>query len=140
MKHHCFGFIAAAILTSVLSSAQQSGGEEPAPTPGAPQSDTGKPARVQIAQGVSTGLLVKRVTPRYPQDARQAGIQGSVILQAEIDKNGRVQKLALISGHPMLAPAAIKAVKRWKYKPYLLDAQPVNVETQIIVNFQLLGR
>jgi protein TonB len=95
---------------------------------------------VQIAQGVSTGLLVKRVTPRYPQDARQAGIQGSVILQAEIDKNGRVQKLALISGHPMLAPAAIKAVKRWKYKPYLLDAQPVNVETQIIVNFQLLGR
>jgi protein TonB len=88
---------------------------------------------------VSAGLLVKKVAPPYPEDARQAHIQGSVVLQALIDKNGDVADLVLVSGHPMLAPAAIKAVKQWKYKPYLLNGQPVNVETQIVVNFALSG-
>ena len=88
---------------------------------------------------MSTGLLIKKVTPNYPQLAKQARIQGTVVLQAEISKEGTIQNLQLISGHPMLAPAAIEAVKQWRYKPYLLNGEPVAVETQVVVNFSLSG-
>lgn len=97
------------------------------------------PQRVRVSQGVTQGLLVRRVQPTYPPLARQARIQGSVLLQAEISKDGAIQNLRLISGHPMLAPAAIDAVKQWKYKPYYLNGEPVEVETQITVNFSLSG-
>jgi periplasmic protein TonB len=97
------------------------------------------PQRVRVSSGVSTGLLVRKVNPNYPPLARQARIQGTVILQAEISKTGDIQNLRLISGHPMLAPAAIEAVKQWKYKPYLLNGEPVEVETQVQVNFTLSG-
>jgi len=97
------------------------------------------PTRVRVSQGVSAGLLVKRIQPNYPPLARQARIQGTVVLQAEISKDGSIQNLRLISGHPMLAPAAIEAVKQWKYKPYLLNGEPVEVETQVQVNFTLSG-
>jgi periplasmic protein TonB len=97
------------------------------------------PQRVRVSQGVSTGLLIKKTQPNYPPLARQARIQGTVVLQAEISKNGDIQNLRLISGHPMLAPAAIEAVKQWKYKPYLLNGEPVEVETQVQVNFTLSG-
>lgn len=98
-----------------------------------------KPQRVRVSSGVAVGLLVKKVNPRYPVDAREARIQGQVVIQAEINKNGDVESLTLISGHPALAPAAMEAVKQWKYKPYLLNSIPVAVETQIIVNFTLSG-
>jgi protein TonB len=62
-----------------------------------------------------------------------------VLLQAEISKDGTIENLHLLSGHPMLAPAAIEAVKQWKYKPYILNGEPVEVETQITVNFTLSG-
>lgn len=97
------------------------------------------PQRVRVSSGVSTGLLIRKVTPNYPQLAKQARIQGSVVLQAEISKEGTIQNLQLISGHPMLAPAAIEAVKQWRYKPYLLNGEPVAVETQVVVNFSLSG-
>jgi periplasmic protein TonB len=97
------------------------------------------PQRVRVSQGVSTGLLIRKVTPNYPPLARQARIQGQVVLQAEISKEGTIQNLQLISGHPMLAPAAIEAVKQWRYKPYLLNGEPVAVETQVMVNFSLSG-
>jgi protein TonB len=97
------------------------------------------PQRVRVSQGVSQGLLVRKVNPTYPPLARQARIQGTVVLQAEISKTGDIQNLRLISGHPMLAPAAIEAVKQWKYKPYLLNGEPVEVETQVQVNFTLSG-
>src|SRR5437588_726515 len=97
------------------------------------------PQRVRVSAGVTNGLLVKRVQPPYPPLARQARIQGTVVLQAEISKTGDIQNLRLISGHPMLAPAAIEAVKQWKYKPYLLNGEPVEVETQVQVNFTLSG-
>jgi TonB family protein len=107
--------------------------EEPAPK-------TATPQRVRVSSGVSQGLLIKKVTPAYPDQARWARIQGQVFLQAEIDKNGDIQNLKLISGHAMLVPAAIEAVKQWKYKPYLFQGQPVAVETQILVNFTLTDR
>src|SRR5271166_6157103 len=97
------------------------------------------PQRVRVSSGVSTGLCIKRVQPNYPQLAKQARIQGQLVLQAEISKEGMIQNLQLISGHPMLAPAAIEAVKQWRYKPYLLNGEPVAVETQVIVNFSLSG-
>jgi TonB family protein len=97
-----------------------------------------RPVRVRISQGVSQGLLIKKVTPIYPEYARQNRIQGQVILQAEISKLGDIDDLQLVSGDPELASAAIEAVKQWKYKPYLLQGQPVKVETQIKVNFTLV--
>ncbi|HXX27078.1 MAG TPA: TonB family protein [Terriglobales bacterium] len=97
------------------------------------------PTRVRVSQGVTQGLLIRKVQPTYPPLARQARIQGSVLLAAEISKDGSIENLHLISGHPMLAPAAIEAVKQWKYKPYILNGEPVEVETQITVNFTLSG-
>jgi protein TonB len=97
------------------------------------------PQRVRVSTGVATGLLIKKVTPNYPQLAKQARIQGTVVLQAEISKDGTIQNLQLISGHPMLAPAAIEAVRQWRYKPYLLNGEPVAVETTVQVNFSLSG-
>jgi periplasmic protein TonB len=97
------------------------------------------PQRVRVSSGVQSGLLVRKVNPTYPPLARQARIQGVVLLQAEISKDGNIINLQLISGHPMLAPAAIEAVKQWKYKPYLLNGEPVEVETQVQVNFTLAG-
>jgi len=97
------------------------------------------PQRVRVSQGVTQGLLIRKVQPNYPPLARQARIQGQVLLAAEISKDGTIENLHLISGHPMLAPAAIEAVKQWKYKPYILNGEPVEVETQITVNFTLSG-
>jgi periplasmic protein TonB len=97
------------------------------------------PQRVRVSQGVTQGLLIRKIQPTYPPLARQARIQGSVLLQAEISKEGAIQNLRLVSGHPMLAPAAIEAVKQWRYKPYILNGEPVEVETQITVNFTLSG-
>jgi periplasmic protein TonB len=97
------------------------------------------PQRVRVSSGVVSGLLLRKVNPTYPPLARQARIQGVVILQAQISKDGNIENLQLISGHPMLAPAAIEAVKQWKYKPYLLNGEPVEVETQVQVNFTLAG-
>jgi periplasmic protein TonB len=97
------------------------------------------PQRVRVSSGVQSGLLIRKVAPSYPPLARQARIQGTVILQAQISKEGTIQNLQLISGHPMLAPAAIEAVKQWRYKPYLLNGEPVEVETTVQVNFTLAG-
>jgi periplasmic protein TonB len=97
------------------------------------------PQRVRVSQGVSAGLLVRKVNPTYPPLARQARIQGQVVLRAVISKDGSIENLTLVSGHPMLAPAAIEAVKQWKYKPYLLNGEPVEVDTEVQVNFTLAG-
>jgi periplasmic protein TonB len=95
------------------------------------------PQRVRISQGITKGLLIHRVEPPYPTLARQARVQGEVVLKAIISTNGEIQDLQLVSGHPMLVPAAIAAVREWRYKPYLLNGQPVEVETTITVIFQL---
>jgi TonB family protein len=103
------------------------------------QSRIAVPQRVRVSQDVSQGLLIHRVQPMYPPLARQARIQGAVILQAEIGKDGTIENLRLISGHPLLVQAAMDAVKQWRYKPYFLYGEPVAVETQITVNFTLAG-
>ncbi|HUN89262.1 MAG TPA: energy transducer TonB [Terriglobales bacterium] len=95
------------------------------------------PKKVRISQGVSEGLLVHKVTPQYPAVAKSARIQGAVVLQAVIGKDGKVQNLQVIKGQPMLTEAAVNAVKQWQYKPYYLNGSPVEVETTITVDFRL---
>jgi protein TonB len=85
------------------------------------------------------GNLIRRVQPTYPALARSARIQGTVMLQAVISKQGRIENLVVLAGHPMLVPAAIDAVRQWHYRPYILNNEPVEVETQITVNFSLAG-
>jgi len=95
--------------------------------------------KVRVSSGVAQGLLVRQVRPQYPSLARQARIQGTVVLQAVIGKDGTVQDLRVVSGHPMLTGAAIEAVKQWLFRPYYLNGEPVAVDTQINVNFTLTG-
>jgi periplasmic protein TonB len=97
------------------------------------------PRLVRVSQGVTEGLLLRRIQPPYPVIAREARIQGAVVLTAIIAKDGTIKNLQLVSGSPMLAPAAIDAVKQWRYKPYLLNGQPVEVETTVTINFSLGG-
>jgi protein TonB len=85
------------------------------------------------------GSLIRRVEPVYPPLARNARIQGAVVLEAVIGKDGAMENLRLISGHPMLVPAAIQAVSQWRYRPYILNGDAIEVETQITVNFILGG-
>jgi protein TonB len=85
------------------------------------------------------GSLVNRVRPDYPYPAKIAHVQGGVVLAAIISKAGTIENLRVLSGHPMLVAAAIAAVSQWRYRPYILNGEPVEVETQIMVNFTLSG-
>jgi len=95
------------------------------------------PKRIRISQGVTEGRIIQRVQPEYPPLARAARVQGDVILTAIISRTGEIQNLVLVSGHPMLVPSALKAVQQWSYRPFLLNGEPVEVETTIKVIFQL---
>ena len=95
--------------------------------------------RVRVSQGVSVGRLVNKVEPVYPQLARNTRVQGQVVLTAIISKDGTIQDLRVLSGHPMLVQAALDAVRQWRYKPYLLNGEPVEVETTVTVIFNLTG-
>ncbi len=97
------------------------------------------PSRVRVSQGVVQGNAISQPKPLYPQMARMARVSGSVVLQAVISKNGNIENLRVISGHPMLQQSALDAVRQWRYRPYLLNGEPVEVETQITVNFNLAG-
>jgi periplasmic protein TonB len=97
------------------------------------------PQRIKVSAGVTAGLLIRKVQPVYPLIAKEARISGSVVLQAIIGKDGSIQHLRAVSGHPMLIQSAIAAVSQWKYKPYLLNGEPVEVETQVTVNYTLAG-
>lgn len=91
----------------------------------------------KVSQGVMEGLVLKRVAPHYPTQALQMRIQGAVELQATISKDGTITNLKAISGDGVLARAALEAVKQWKYKPYYLNGEPVEIQTQILMNFKL---
>jgi len=98
------------------------------------------PTRIRVSSGVTQGLLVRRVEPQYPQMAKIARVQGAVVLAAVIGKDGAIQNLHVVStASPLLNGAAMEAVKQWKYKPYILNGEPVEVDTNITVNFTLSG-
>ena len=85
------------------------------------------------------GFLVHKVEPVYPPLARAARVQGTVELQAIISKQGTIERLQVLRGHPLLVKAAVDAVQQWRYRPYLLNGEAVEVETHVTVNFSLLG-
>jgi protein TonB len=85
------------------------------------------------------GNIIYRVQPSYPPIARQARVQGTVELRAIISKAGTIENLVVVSGHPMLVKSAIEAVRQWRYRAYLLNNEPIEVETEITVNFVLSG-
>jgi periplasmic protein TonB len=103
----------------------------------APPPKLAAPQKLRISSGVAEGNLVNKVEPQYPQMAKIAHVQGDVVLQALISKNGAIENLRAVSGHPILINAAMDAVKQWKYKPYLLNGEPVEVETTITVRFHM---
>jgi len=100
------------------------------------ESTPAQPARIKIPQSVAQGALIFKVNPEYPAVARAARVQGSVRMHAIISADGTIQHLQVISGNPLLVGAVLEAVKKWRYQPYLLDGKPVEVETNITVNFE----
>jgi len=85
------------------------------------------------------GNLIHRLQPAYPPLAVQTSTQGQVVLREVISREGTIEKLQVVSGHPLLVRAAIEAVRQWRYRPYVLNGEPVEVETQVTVNFVLSG-
>ena len=92
---------------------------------------------VNISQGVSQGLLVRKVQPIYPANALHMKVEGPVQLLATIGKTGNITAVKVLSGEPILAKAALDAVKQWKYRPYYLNGDPVEIQTQVTINFKL---
>jgi len=95
------------------------------------------PKKVNISGGVAQGLLLQKTQPTYPPIAKAARVSGTVILQATISKTGTITNLRVLSGPEMLRQAALDAVKTWRYRPYLLNNEPVEVDTTVNVIFTL---
>jgi protein TonB len=106
------------------------------PIPPMPTKAATKPPRVSV---MMDGFLIHRVQPDYPILARQTRVQGPVEIAAVIGKEGAIENLRVVSGHPMLIRAALDAVKQWRYRPYILNGEPIEVDTRITVNFSLGG-
>ncbi len=124
------------VLGSIISSAPT---VAPPPPPPPPVKKKAPPKRIRVGGNVAKARLTRQVRPQYPPLARQARIQGTVKLSAIISKNGSIQKLEVLSGHPLLVPSALAAVKQWRYRPTLLNGEAVEVLTNIDVNFTLSG-
>ena len=92
---------------------------------------------LNISQGVSQGLLIKKVQPIYPRNALTMHLEGAVELMATVSAAGNITSVKVVSGEPLLTRAAVDAVKQWKYKPYQLNGEPVEIQTQVTVNFKL---
>jgi periplasmic protein TonB len=111
-----------------------------APPPPPPVKEAPKPVtpkQIRVGGNVQSAKLIKRPTPVYPPLAKQARIQGTVRFNAVIGRDGTIQNLTMVSGHPLLVPSATEAVRQWVYQPTLLNGEPVEVVTQIDVNFTL---
>lgn len=105
--------------------------------PGPPPPRVATPHMIRISSGVAEGNLISKVDPEYPQMAKVAHVQGDVVIQCIIDHQGEIAAAKAVSGHPLLVQAALDAVKQWKYRPYLLNGQPVEVETTVTVRFHM---
>ena len=92
---------------------------------------------LELSPQVAEGNLVYRVEPEYPKEARERQMQGSVVLDVRMGRDGAVQAVNLVSGQALLADAAIVAVKQWRFKPRLVKGQPVEMQTKVMLNFRL---
>jgi protein TonB len=124
---------ASGLLSGILSGAAPVLAPPPPKKADAPKA----PQRVTVGGKIQEASLIHKEVPVYPPLARSTRTQGHVILSAIISKEGTIEELKLITGHPLLAPAAMAAVKKWVYKPLLLNGEPVEVSTEIDVNFTL---
>ena len=115
------------------------GGMAGGPPPPPPPPKAKAPSRIRVGGQVEAAKLIYKPTPEYPPLAKMARIQGTVRLEAVIAKDGTIQDLKVLSGHPLLVQAALDAVKQWRYQPTLLNGDPVEVVTEIDVNFTLAG-
>ncbi len=106
------------------------------PPPPEPQPEKKQSAPIRVGH-LESSMALSRPSPAYPPLARQARIQGRVQLEAVISTGGTIESLRVVSGHPMLVPAALDAVRRWRYRPTLLNGEPVEVSTTIEVVFTL---
>jgi len=95
------------------------------------------PHRPLVISHLDEGMVLQRVEPMYPALARETRTQGDVVLRAIISKDGRIEGLQVVSGHPLLAPAAVNAVSQWRFRPYQLNGTPIEVDAQITVRFHL---
>ena len=102
----------------------------PPPEPVKPPGPVVSSTPIQVGGVVQSAKLINRTMPRYPPLARQARVQGLVRLEAVIGEDGAIRELRAVSGHPLLIPAALSAVKRWRYRPTLLNGRPVRVITR----------
>jgi len=99
--------------------------------------DKPTPKHIRVSSGVANSLKIHDANPHYPREAQERGIQGDVLLQATIDAKGNLTNLKAVQGDPILVKAAMDAVKKWRYKPYILNGEPVDVETMIKIQFHL---
>jgi protein TonB len=106
----------------------------------APNVKFAQPKFVNISSGVAQGMLIQRSTPAYPPIAKSARVAGTVVLEATISKTGTIESVRAVSGPEMLRPAAVDAVRTWRYKPYMLDNQPIEMQTTVNVVFSLAGK
>jgi protein TonB len=104
-----------------------------------PQVKAAPPKKVNISGGVAQGMLLNKTQPTYPPIAKAARVSGTVVLRATISKSGTIENLQVVSGPAMLQSAATDAVRSWRYRPYLLNGDPVEVETTVNVVFTLGG-
>jgi protein TonB len=104
-----------------------------------PKVKAAAPKKVNISAGVAVGLLIQKTIPEYPPIAKAARVQGTVVLQATISRQGTIENLHVVSGPAMLQQAAMDAVRTWRYRPYLLNNEPVEVDTTVNVIFTLGG-
>jgi protein TonB len=125
------GGVAGGVIGGVLGGVP---GAPPPPPPPKPKAPSGP---VRIGGQVAEANLIRKVQPVYPPLAKSARVQGTVEFTAVISKEGNIENLQLVRGHPLLVQAAKEAVLQWKYRPTLLNGQPVTVVTDIIVNFTL---
>jgi protein TonB len=109
-------------------------GAAPPPPPPPKAKPTGP---MRVGGQVMEANLIRKVTPTYPPLAKSARVQGTVEFRATISKDGAIENLQLVRGHPLLVNAAKEAVLQWRYRPTMLNGQPVEVITDIIVNFTL---
>jgi protein TonB len=117
------------VLGSIISSVAV------APPPPPPKATT--PKRIRVGGQVEAAKAIFQPKPDYPPLAKMARIQGTVRLEAIISRDGTIQDLKMISGHPLLVKAALEAVQRWRYQPTLLNGEPVEVVTEVDVTFTL---
>jgi len=128
--------IAVVLLSGLLcASGMQSAAPSPTPTP--VQESPKQPKKIRVSSGVAHSMLRHDVEPVYPSEARERHITGDVLLRILIDTSGNVTNVRVEKGEPILVDAAVEAVKKWKYRPYVLDGEPVEMDAPILIKFRM---